>query len=119
VNTRSFSLRDYLIVGIGDSFLSGAGNPNGPAVAAPDQQVMCKAMSTVLVATKFKEAVEELGRELEADEAKVIAEIPHPLVSTATTAKKVSESVKTTCLWLLTSSREHEMKECWDVETSN
>jgi lysophospholipase L1-like esterase len=77
VNTQSFGLRDYLIVGIGDSFASGEGNPDVPAVAAPDQEVMCKATSIVLVATKIIEAVEELGRELEADEAKVIAEIPY------------------------------------------
>ena len=36
-HSRLYHLRDFLIVGIGDSFASGQGNPDVLAVPAPDQ----------------------------------------------------------------------------------
>ena len=42
-STRRYRLRDFLIVGIGDSFAAGQGNPDVPAVPTSDQEVTCQA----------------------------------------------------------------------------
>jgi hypothetical protein len=68
---RNYRLRDFLIVGIGDSFASGQGNPDVPAIAAPDQQVICKATSLAILATRtdefltgFAQALADGGKDL-------------------------------------------------------
>jgi hypothetical protein len=75
--SRNFSLRDFLIVGVGDSFASGQGNPDLPAVPAPDQKAFCKATSIALIASHIAERLAEFYRELKADTRKTIEYLPY------------------------------------------
>lgn len=56
-NTRRYRLRDFLVVSIGDSFSSGQGNPDVPAVPAEDDRAMCEATTLYLMASRFQETV--------------------------------------------------------------
>jgi len=51
---RNFRLRDFLIVSIGDSFSSGEGNPDVPAVPSSDQKLFCKTTTPTMAITKLK-----------------------------------------------------------------
>lgn len=54
---RNFRLRDLLIVSIGDSFASGEGNPDVPAVPSEDQKLFCKTTTPTLAFQKLKSFV--------------------------------------------------------------
>ncbi|MGF7037692.1 hypothetical protein M2273_000926 [Mucilaginibacter lappiensis] len=54
-NTKNFNFRDYLIVSIGDSFASGQGNPDVPAIPSIDEKAACKATTLLLSVTKLKD----------------------------------------------------------------
>jgi len=56
-STRKYRLRDFLIVSLGDSFASGEGNPDVPAVPSPDQKALCKATTPLLVIRNLKDSV--------------------------------------------------------------
>jgi hypothetical protein len=56
-SSRRYTLRDLLVVGIGDSFASGQGNPDAPAVRAPDEKAICKVTSLALFARRVEDAV--------------------------------------------------------------
>lgn len=57
IHTQNYRLRDLLIVGIGDSFASGQGNPDVPAIPSLDEQVVCKLTTIALALTKVTEAI--------------------------------------------------------------
>lgn len=63
--TRTFRLRDFLIVAIGDSFASGQGNPDLPAVPAPDQRLACQATTVTLAAERAADLLSDLRDALE------------------------------------------------------
>ena len=71
--TRNYRLRDFLIVGIGDSFASGQGNPDVPAIPAPDQQLVCKSTSLAILAARVEEFLSGL-REIAHDKVKEAVE---------------------------------------------
>ena len=73
---RNYRLRDFLIVGIGDSFASGQGNPDVPAIPAPDQQAWCKATSIALIATKVTAFLTQFYQEYKQDVETVIDHLP-------------------------------------------
>jgi len=56
VHTRNYRLRDFLIVGIGDSFASGQGNPDVPAIPSLDEKIICETTTIALALTKVKES---------------------------------------------------------------
>jgi|GEM_PF-1831423 hypothetical protein len=64
INTRRYQLRDFLIVGIGDSFASGQGNPDVSAVPSDDQKAMCKATTLALAIAKAEEMLKNFFRKL-------------------------------------------------------
>ncbi len=74
--TRNYRLRDFLIVGIGDSFASGQGNPDIPAIPSPDQKVWCKATSIAIVASRTVEYITKFYQEYKQDIEKVIGDLP-------------------------------------------
>jgi hypothetical protein len=74
---QHFLLRDRLIVGIGDSFASGQGNPDSVAVPAADEIIMCKATSVVLVARKTAEAIAAFEQECQAAGLDALGAIPY------------------------------------------
>ena len=76
-SSRNYTVRDFLIVGVGDSFASGQGNPDLAAVPAPDQKLWCKATSIALLASRIAERFAELYRELKADATKAIEYLPY------------------------------------------
>jgi hypothetical protein len=63
--TRIFRLRDFLVVAIGDSFASGQGNPDVPAVPGPDQRLACRTTSVLIVAQRAALLLADLQRALE------------------------------------------------------
>ena len=74
MNTRIFRLRDFLIVGIGDSFASGQGNPDVPAVPSPDQKVFCKTTTFAAFVINQKAQLEEFFKGLAQEGEKVLKE---------------------------------------------
>ena len=66
VQTRRFRLRDFLVIGIGDSFASGQGNPDVPAVPTLEQKGFCRLTSVALAASRAQKFIEDfIGAELE------------------------------------------------------
>ena len=63
-NTRIFKLRDFLIVGIGDSFAAGQGNPDVPAVPSPDQKAFCKATTLAAFVINQRAELEQFFKKL-------------------------------------------------------
>lgn len=63
-NSRIFTLRDFLIIGIGDSFASGQGNPDVPAVPAPDQKAFCEFTTIATIVSTQKARLERFFKEL-------------------------------------------------------
>ncbi|MGK6309787.1 hypothetical protein [Variovorax sp. DT-64] len=63
-NTRVFTLRDFLIIGLGDSFASGQGNPDVPAIPAPDQKAFCKVTTIATIVLTQKAELERFFGEL-------------------------------------------------------
>ena len=57
-----YALRDFLVVGVGDSFASGQGNPDLPAIPAPDQELWCRATTLAILAERVRVLLEDLAR---------------------------------------------------------
>ena len=76
ISTRNYRLRDLLIVGIGDSFASGQGNPDVPAIPAPDQEVTCKATSLAIIVTNIRKFLTSLAESAESDVRTAIEYLP-------------------------------------------
>lgn len=73
---RKYLLRDFLIVGIGDSFASGQGNPDVPAVPSPDQKVMCKATSIVMAMNRLNTLIKKFAAELNNNAKEIAKHLP-------------------------------------------
>lgn len=54
-----YSLRDLLVVSLGDSFASGEGNPDVPAVVDDSAQLLCKTTTLSMAMHKFKVWLED------------------------------------------------------------
>jgi hypothetical protein len=76
ISTRNYRLRDLLIVGIGDSFASGQGNPDVPAIPAPDQEATCKATSLAIIVTNIRKFLTSLAKSAESDVRTAIGYLP-------------------------------------------
>ena len=64
-------------MGIGDSFASGQGNPDVPAVPAPDEKAVCKATSLALLARKVEDAITALVQEIEQTAEQIAGHLPY------------------------------------------
>lgn len=76
-STATFLLRDYLVVGIGDSFASGQGNPDVAAVAAPDQRIACKFTSLAIVGRRLQESIDNFASALKREGLDVVDYLPY------------------------------------------
>lgn len=65
----NYRIRDFLVIGVGDSFSSGQGNPDVPAVPSTDQKLICRATSILLAMTRLEAMVKKFAEEL-ADQTK-------------------------------------------------
>ena len=65
INTRRYRLRDFLIVGIGDSFAAGQGNPDVPAISSLDEKALCEATTLLLAISKIRDMIRKFATALE------------------------------------------------------
>ncbi len=65
INTRRYRLRDFLVVSIGDSFASGQGNPDLPAIPSPDEEVICNVVTFDKLISSLKGLASDLLKKLD------------------------------------------------------
>lgn len=74
--TRTYRLRDLLLVSIGDSFASGQGNPDVAAVPGVDQRLACEATTLWLVQDRVRQFLDDLAGEAQDRAEELARELP-------------------------------------------